>query len=68
MLEVSGQRLSVEISTTVQNDMHLKSMPATAEYWKQVGVEAEIQTEEWTQYREDRRADKFVCSMNGWLS
>ncbi len=38
MLEVGGQRLSVEISTTVQNDMHLKSMPATAAYWKQVGV------------------------------
>ncbi len=39
MLELSpGQRLSVEISTTVQNDMHLKSMPATAEYWKQAGV------------------------------
>jgi peptide/nickel transport system substrate-binding protein len=35
---VPGQRLVVEISTTVQNDMHLKSMPATAEYWKQVGV------------------------------
>jgi peptide/nickel transport system substrate-binding protein len=39
MLETGpGQRLVVEISTTVQNDMHLKSMPATAEYWKQVGV------------------------------
>jgi peptide/nickel transport system substrate-binding protein len=37
-LELAGQRLNVEISTTVQNDMHLKSMPATAEYWKQVGV------------------------------
>jgi peptide/nickel transport system substrate-binding protein len=33
-----GQRLTVEISTTVQNDMHLKSMPATADYWKAVGV------------------------------
>ena len=27
----------------------------------EVGVEAEIQTEEWTQYRADRRADKFQC-------
>jgi ABC-type transport system substrate-binding protein len=34
----SGQKLSVEISTTVQNDTHLKAMPATADYWKQAGV------------------------------
>jgi peptide/nickel transport system substrate-binding protein len=37
----TGQRLSVEITTTVQNDMHLKAMPATAEYWKQAGVSVE---------------------------
>jgi peptide/nickel transport system substrate-binding protein len=34
----AGQKLSVEISTTVQNDTHLKAMPAAADYWKQVGV------------------------------
>ncbi|HEY7036080.1 MAG TPA: ABC transporter substrate-binding protein [Thermomicrobiales bacterium] len=39
---------------------------AIQEYWKQVGVEADIQTEEWTQYRADRRADKFQCSLSGW--
>jgi peptide/nickel transport system substrate-binding protein len=39
---------------------------AIQEYWKQVGVEAEIQTEEWTQYRVDRRADKFQVSLSGW--
>jgi peptide/nickel transport system substrate-binding protein len=39
---------------------------AIQEYWKQVGVEAEIQTEEWTQYRADRRADKFQVSLSGW--
>jgi ABC-type transport system substrate-binding protein len=40
---------------------------AIQEYWKKVGVEAEIQTEEWTQYRTDRRADKFQCSLSGWM-
>src|SRR5215211_1168252 len=39
---------------------------AIQEYWKQVGVEAEIQTEEWTQYRVDRRANMFQVSMSGW--
>jgi peptide/nickel transport system substrate-binding protein len=40
---------------------------AIQEYWKQAGVEAEIQTEEWTQYRADRRADKFQVSLSGWM-
>lgn len=40
---------------------------AIQEYWKKAGVEADIQTEEWTQYRADRRADKFQVSMSGWM-
>jgi peptide/nickel transport system substrate-binding protein len=36
--DAGNQRLSVEISTTVQNDTHLKAMPATADYWKAAGV------------------------------
>jgi peptide/nickel transport system substrate-binding protein len=40
---------------------------AIQEYWKEVGVEAEIQTAEWTQYRTDRRADKFQLSLSGWM-
>lgn len=40
---------------------------AIQEYWAEVGVEAEIQTAEWTQYRADRRADKFQCSLSGWM-
>ena len=39
---------------------------AIQEYWSEVGVQAEIQTAEWTQYRADRRADKFQCSLGGW--
>jgi peptide/nickel transport system substrate-binding protein len=39
---------------------------AIQEYWSEVGVEAEIQTEEWTQYRTDRRANMFQCSLSGW--
>ena len=40
---------------------------AIQEYWKKAGVEADIQTEEWTQYRTDRRADKFQVSLSGWM-
>lgn len=39
---------------------------AIQEYWSEVGVQAEIQTAEWTQYRNDRRADMFQCSLSGW--
>src|SRR5215218_1122819 len=39
---------------------------AIQEYWSEVGVQANIQTEEWTQYRNDRRANKFQCSLAGW--
>jgi ABC-type transport system substrate-binding protein len=39
---------------------------AIQEYWSEVGVQANIQTEEWTQYRDDRRANKFQCSLAGW--
>ncbi|MBA3416608.1 MAG: ABC transporter substrate-binding protein [Chloroflexia bacterium] len=40
---------------------------AIQEYWAAVGVNAEIQTQEWTQYRADRRADLFQCSLSGWM-
>src|SRR5215218_2139212 len=39
---------------------------AIQDYWKHVGVEAEIQTEEWTQFRTDRRANMFQVSLDGW--
>ncbi len=39
---------------------------AIQEYWAEVGVQAEIQTAEWTQYRADRRANQFQCSLSGW--
>src|SRR5215208_2267412 len=39
---------------------------AIQEYWSEVGVEANIQTEEWTQYRLDRQESKFACALGGW--
>ena len=39
---------------------------AIQEYWSEVGVEANIQTAEWTQYRADRQAGKFQCALGGW--
>ena len=39
---------------------------AIQEYWSEVGVQADIQTAEWTQYRADRRAGKFQCALGGW--
>jgi peptide/nickel transport system substrate-binding protein len=39
---------------------------AIQEYWSDIGVQADIQTAEWTQYRDDRRAHKYQCSLAGW--
>src|SRR5215218_2718343 len=39
---------------------------AIQEYWSEVGVNVDIQTEEWTQYLQDARADKFVAHQSGW--
>src|ERR687897_953868 len=39
---------------------------AIQEYWSEVGVEANIQTAEWTQYRADRAEGKFQCALGGW--
>jgi peptide/nickel transport system substrate-binding protein len=39
---------------------------AIQEYLQEVGVNAEIQTEEWTQYRLDARESKFQCQQGGW--
>ncbi len=40
---------------------------AVQEYWRQVGVEAEIQTAEWTQYLANRRANQYEVSLGGWM-
>ena len=40
---------------------------AIQEYWSEVGVNAAIQTAEWTQYRSDRYANLFQCSLAGWM-
>ncbi len=40
---------------------------AVQEYWRQVGVEAEIQTAEWTQYLANRRANQYDISLGGWM-
>lgn len=37
----SGSGLSVQIAATQSNDIHLRAMPAVADYWKQVGVPVE---------------------------
>jgi ABC-type transport system substrate-binding protein len=39
---------------------------AIQEYWSEVGVEANIQTAEWTQYRADRGEGKYQCALGGW--
>src|SRR5215213_251439 len=39
---------------------------AVQEYWSEVGVQSDIQTGEWTQYRADRREGKFACDLYGW--
>lgn len=37
----AGQKLGVEIRTTIQNDIHAKTTATVADYWQQVGVAVE---------------------------
>ncbi len=39
---------------------------AVQEFWSEVGVEANVQTAEWTQFRADRNAGKYQCNLGGW--
>src|SRR5215216_7743759 len=39
---------------------------AIQEYWSEIGVQSDIQTGEWTQYRADRREGLFACDLYGW--
>ncbi len=40
---------------------------AIQEYWRQVGVEADIQSAEWTQFLANRRDNQYECSLAGWM-
>lgn len=38
LVDSAGQRLTVSIYTTIQNDIHPKATAAVADYWKTIGV------------------------------
>jgi peptide/nickel transport system substrate-binding protein len=48
------------------NPQGSKLAEAVQQYWQDIGVNSEIKTEEWAQYRADRRAGKFPFNFNGW--
>ena len=64
----SGQQLTMWAYTIPRgyNPQGSKLAEAVQQYWQDIGVNSAIQTEEWTQYRADRRANKFPFAFGGW--
>jgi peptide/nickel transport system substrate-binding protein len=48
------------------NPQGSKLAEAVQQYWESAGVKSEIKTEEWAQYRADRRASKMNIAFSGW--
>lgn len=64
----SGQTLTFWAYTVPRgyNPQGSKLAEAIQQYWQDIGVNSEIKTEEWAQYRVDRRMNKFSLDLNGW--
>ncbi|MGI9148068.1 MAG: ABC transporter substrate-binding protein [Chloroflexota bacterium] len=64
----NGQTLTLWAYTVPRayNPQGSKLAEALQQYWQDIGVNSEIKTEEWAQYRVDRRAGKFPVELNGW--
>jgi peptide/nickel transport system substrate-binding protein len=69
LYDAAGQKLTVEIYTTIQNDIHPKTTAAVADYWKQLGVTVEqniipIQRAQDREYRAQFPAFELVQTNN----
>jgi ABC-type transport system substrate-binding protein len=64
----NGETLTVWAYTIARgyNPQGSKLAEAIQQYWQDIGVQSEIKTEEWAQYRADRRAGKFAFGYGGW--
>jgi peptide/nickel transport system substrate-binding protein len=64
----NGQTLEIDSYTIARgyNPQGSKLAEAVQQYWESVGVKSEIKTEEWAQYRADRRAGKMNIAFSGW--
>jgi peptide/nickel transport system substrate-binding protein len=64
----TGQKLTIWAYTVPRgyNPQGSKLAEAVQQYWQDIGVDSDIQTEEWTQYRADRRASKMPFAFGGW--
>jgi peptide/nickel transport system substrate-binding protein len=64
----TGQTLTMWAYTVPRgyNPQGSKLAEAIQQYFDDVGVKSEIKTEEWAQFRVDRRAGKFGLEFNGW--
>src|SRR5207247_1610200 len=67
--DAGGQKLSVQIYTTVQNDIHPKSTATVADYWQRLGVGVEqvlipIQRAQDREYRATFPAFELVETTN----
>jgi ABC-type transport system substrate-binding protein len=64
----NGQTIVLNTYTIARgyNPQGSKLAEAVQQYLDSVGIKAEIQTGEWTQYRADRRASKLNITFGGW--
>jgi peptide/nickel transport system substrate-binding protein len=64
----NGETLALWSYTVARgyNPQGSKLAEAVQQYWQDIGVNSEIKTEEWAQYRSDRRASKFPFGLGGW--
>jgi peptide/nickel transport system substrate-binding protein len=64
----NGEMLTIWAYTVPRayNPQGSKLAEAIQQYWQDIGVNSEIKTEEWAQFRADRRAGKFPFNFNGW--
>lgn len=63
-----GQTLILDAYTIPRgyNPQGAKLAEAVQQYFEAVGVKSEIKTQEWTQYRRDRRAGLLNVAFGGW--
>jgi peptide/nickel transport system substrate-binding protein len=68
--DAAGQRLAVEVRTTSNDDVQMKTMASTADYWQQAGVGVDQvavppQRSQDREYRATRPAFEIVRQPNG---
>ena len=69
--DAAGQRISLEIRTTANDDGQVKTMYTTSDFWRQIGLGVDLvavppQRESDREYRATRPAFEIVRQPGGW--